>query len=323
MKRLLYGVAVLLILFFLTACGGDETNGDEPAEDIRLTGRPVEPPGYVEAPGTQWVYSTVQRPMPAPGAPPTPAHWPMGADLLARRPVDLQLTPLVAGEELVILHTNHGDITVRLFPQAAPIAVENFMTHAANGFFDGLTFHRVMPGFMIQGGCSEGNGMGGQSIWGQSFGVEHNYDLWHFNGALAAAQTGQANSIGSQFYIVHSNSLDAFFRNTFEEMLTRLDEIAYPLDWDGEGPYLRWGEVHTRAKLEHYLEVGGTPHLDFPFNTSGPNWGHTVFGQVVWGMEAVNSIASTPLVPVPAPNQPSVPVDPVIIERTSIIVYQG
>jgi peptidyl-prolyl cis-trans isomerase B (cyclophilin B) len=216
-------------------------------------------------------------------------------------PATLQLTPLAPGEELVVLHTNHGDITLRLFPQAAPKAVENFLTHARNGYYDGLIFHRVIPGFMIQGGCAEGTGMAGESIWGESFGPEHNYHLWHFHGALAMAQSNQANSIGSQFYIVHSSSLDPGSMNTFNMYLENLDDVS---------------DRFSREMLEHYLKVGGTPHLDYPFNPHAPNFGHTVFGHVVEGLNVVDSIATTPAVS-------SRPLEDVIIERVSIVVYQG
>ncbi|MEE1127654.1 MAG: peptidylprolyl isomerase, partial [Acutalibacteraceae bacterium] len=64
------------------------------------------------------------------------------------------------GEEVAVLHTNMGDICIRLFPEAAPKAVENFKTHIKNGYYDGLTFHRVINNFMIQGGDPEGNGTG-------------------------------------------------------------------------------------------------------------------------------------------------------------------
>ncbi|MCL2365299.1 MAG: peptidylprolyl isomerase [Defluviitaleaceae bacterium] len=251
------------------------------------------------------------------GVLPTPLPWPLASDLLERRPVALQLQPMTVGEEVVVFETNHGHIVMRLFPQAAPLAVENFMTHVANGFYDGLIFHRVIEGFMIQGGCSLGTGTGGGSIWGMGFGPEHNYDLWHFNGALAMAQTGSGNSIGSQFYIVHRDFLPAMFTHEFEHILASLDDVIYPPDWDGTSPHLTVGDVYLREVFEHYLEVGGTPDLDFPFNSNGPNFGHTVFGQVVHGMDVVNSIATT------RTGANDRPTDDVIIERAFIAVYTG
>src|SRR5699024_16109 len=80
-----------------------------------------------------------------------------------------QLKSPKTDEEVVIISTNHGDIKLRLFPKVAPKAVENFKTHIENNYYDGVTFHRVMNEFMIQGGDPDGTGRGGESIWGKSF----------------------------------------------------------------------------------------------------------------------------------------------------------
>jgi peptidyl-prolyl cis-trans isomerase B (cyclophilin B) len=154
------------------------------------------------------------------------------------------------------------------------------------------------------------------------FGPEHNYDLWHFRGALAMAQTNAGNSIGSQFYIVHRNSVGAAFENDLKFVLEHLDEVIWPEDWDGVSPHLTLGDRFPKEMLEHYLAVGGTPDLDFPFNTRGPNFGHTVFGHVVEGMDVVDSIATTPVHP-RGHNTEDRPLRDVIIERVSILVYQG
>ena len=68
-----------------------------------------------------------------------------------------------------IIKTNKGDMSFDLMPEAAPKTVENFATHAKNGYYDGLIFHRVIKDFMIQGGDPTGTGMGGESIWGKNF----------------------------------------------------------------------------------------------------------------------------------------------------------
>jgi peptidylprolyl isomerase domain and WD repeat-containing protein 1 len=77
------------------------------------------------------------------------------------------------------LHTTFGDIHVRLFPQQAPRAVENFVAHARAGYFEGVLFHRVIPKFMIQTGDPLGDGTGGESIWGREFEDEFSPDLRH------------------------------------------------------------------------------------------------------------------------------------------------
>ncbi len=95
------------------------------------------------------------------------------------------------------LHTNHGPIGVELFDEDAPKTVESFRTLAADGFYDGLTFHRIIRDFMIQGGCPEGTGTGGP---GYTFEDEFN-DNKVVRGALAMANSGP-NTNGSQFFIV-------------------------------------------------------------------------------------------------------------------------
>jgi cyclophilin family peptidyl-prolyl cis-trans isomerase len=95
------------------------------------------------------------------------------------------------------LHTNHGAIDVDLFDEDAPKTVENFRKLSGEGFYDGLTFHRVIPDFMIQGGCPHGTGTGGP---GYQFEDEFN-DHKVVRGALAMANAGP-NTNGSQFFIV-------------------------------------------------------------------------------------------------------------------------
>lgn len=77
------------------------------------------------------------------------------------------------------IHTTLGDIHIRLFPTQAPKAVENFVGHARSGYFEGVTFHRVIPKFMIQTGDPLGDGTGGTSIWGREFEDEFHDDLKH------------------------------------------------------------------------------------------------------------------------------------------------
>ncbi len=98
-----------------------------------------------------------------------------------------------------------GDIKAELYPDVAPITVDNFIKLASSGFYNGLTFHRIIPGFMIQGGDPEGTGMGGPgySIKGEfsSNGVPNN--LMHTRGVLSMARSMMPDSAGSQFFIMH------------------------------------------------------------------------------------------------------------------------
>ncbi len=103
--------------------------------------------------------------------------------------------------ETIQLETNQGTITVRLFPEVAPKACENFRTHVEAGYYDGIIFHRVIPGFMLQGGDPTGTGRGGQSVWGKPFEDECD-DSVRFDkrGLLAMANAGPRTN-GSQFFI--------------------------------------------------------------------------------------------------------------------------
>ena len=106
-----------------------------------------------------------------------------------------------AGEEVAVISTTHGEIKLRLFPEVAPKAVENFKTHAKDGYYNGVTFHRVMNDFMIQGGDPQGTGRGGESIWGAPFEDEFSADYKNLRGALSMATAGPGTN-GSQFFIV-------------------------------------------------------------------------------------------------------------------------
>lgn len=101
-----------------------------------------------------------------------------------------------------------GEIKAELYPEIAPISVENFIKLAGNGFYNGLIFHRVIPGFMIQGGCPEGTGTGGPgyTIKGEfsANGVQN--DLKHTRGVLSMARAMHPDSAGSQFFIMHETS---------------------------------------------------------------------------------------------------------------------
>jgi len=125
-----------------------------------------------------------------------------------------------------------GEIKLELYPETAPISVENFLKLINSGFYDGLFFHRVIKGFMIQGGCPDGTGTGnpGYQIIGEfkANGVEN--PLKHTRGVISMARSSSPNSAGSQFFIMHQDSphLDgqyAAFGKVVEGMDV-VDEIA-------------------------------------------------------------------------------------------------
>ncbi len=173
----------------------------------------------------------------------------------------MQLQAPKTGDTVAVMHTNMGDIKIKLFPTEAPKTVENFITHSKNGYYDGLIFHRVIKDFMIQGGDPDGTGMGGESIWGGKFEDEFSPRLHNLRGALSMANAGP-NTNGSQFFIVQAKEVPA---NMIEQM-RGLAEQGFPQDI-----------------TEAYEQLGGTPWLDFR---------HTVFGQVIDGMETVDAIAA-------------------------------
>ncbi len=108
----------------------------------------------------------------------------------------------------VIMETEHGTMKLELYPEVAPITVANFEKLVGEGFYDGLTFHRIIRGFMIQGGDPEGTGMGGskEKIKGEfaSNGVKN--DLRHTRGVISMARSMMRDSASSQFFIMHEDA---------------------------------------------------------------------------------------------------------------------
>ena len=176
--------------------------------------------------------------------------------------MNIQTSLPVSGDTVATMKTTMGDIKIKLFPQFAPKAVENFTTHAKNGYYNGLIFHRVIPDFMIQGGDPMGSGIGGESIWGSPFEDEFAPELHNLRGALSMANSGPCTN-GSQFFIVQAKEAPA-------QMLEQMEELTAEQGFPPEA-------------TASYKELGGTPWLDFR---------HTVFGQVFEGMEVVDAIAA-------------------------------
>jgi len=185
------------------------------------------------------------------------------------------------GDTIATIRTSEGEIKIRFFPEQAPKAVENFVTHSKNGYYNGLTFHRVICDFMIQGGDPKGDSTGGESIWGEPFEDEFSTDLWNFRGAVAMANSG-ADTNRSQFFIVQASGLAE----------------QYP-------EQMAAGKVPQKV-IDKYQEVGGAPWLDGRY---------TVFGQVIEGMDVVDIIANV------AVNNKYKPADDVIIETITISTY--
>lgn len=147
----------------------------------------------------------------------------------------------------------YGDVKIKLFPDEAPKAVENFTTHAKEGYYDGLTMHRVIGNFMIQGGDPNGNGTGGESIWGEPFEDEIVEYLNQIRGSLCMANAGPDTN-GSQFFITQCPDTNI---SGYESFL-------------------------SPVQREMYETYGGYPSL---------TGGYTVFGQVYEGMDVVDTIS--------------------------------
>ena len=172
-------------------------------------------------------------------------------------------TDVRENEKAVLMQTTLGDIKIKLFPEVAPKTVENFLTHAENGYYEGIIFHRVIKDFMIQGGDPTGTGMGGESIWGAPFADEFSMNAFNLRGALSMANAGPGTN-GSQFFIVQAPNVD-------ERMGEQMKQAGYP-----------------EEIIKAYLENGGTPWLDHK---------HTVFGQVIEGMDVVDAITNVEVAP--------------------------
>jgi len=131
-----------------------------------------------------------------------------GVFLLKDDPAQPSGDPMAATDYVQIDIADYGTITAELYGNTAPITVKNFMKLAEEGFYDGLTFHRVISGFMIQGGDPLGNGMGGSSenIKGEFMlnGVENN--ITHERGVLSMARSPLYDSASSQFFIMHADA---------------------------------------------------------------------------------------------------------------------
>ena len=180
---------------------------------------------------------------------------------------------------LATIKTNHGDMRIKLFPDHAPKTVANFIALSKDGYYDGVIFHRIIKDFMIQGGDPTGTGMGGESIYGESFEDEFSEELYNVRGALSMANAGP-NTNGSQFFIVQNQHLPYSKK-----------EIA------------RGGWPEPIAEI--YAEQGGTPHLDRR---------HTVFGQLAdeASYEVLDAIAGVET------GAMDKPVDDVVIETIEI-----
>ena len=229
-------MSVCMIMTFLTGCGSEKEAETTTKASETVTETATE--ASVEDPSSE-------------------ITWDKKIDIHAPEKVDQTSEP-EEGETVAIIHVkNYGDICVKFFYEDSPLAVENFLTLAANGYYDGIIFHRVIQNFMIQGGDQTGTGTGGSSMWGKDFENEYSDRLAQINGSLAMARTSELDTNGSQFFINDN------------PQLTEADLAQYSLSDELE---------------KMYKEHGGNPYLQDLY---------TVFGQVYEGMDVVDAIAAS------------------------------
>lgn len=219
-------------------------------------------------------------------------------DSESNKNVGFQLDNPNKGEEIAIMTTSKGIIKLRFFPDEAPKTVENFKGLAKKGYYDNLTFHRVIQDFMIQGGDPKGNGTGGESIWGKPFEDEFSDKIFNVTGSISMANSGP-NTNGSQFFI-NQNPPEKF------------------IGWDKLEQYYK-GKINfdliTNDVKNLYNKNGGNPGLDGYCNLQAK--GHTVFGQVFEGMDVVATIASEKT------DSNNKPLENVTIQSVKIVNYEG
>lgn len=196
-----------------------------------------------------------------------------------------QVQPPKSGEEIAVITTNMGEIKMRLFPEVAPKAVENFITLAGEGFYNGMKFSRVEGNFLIQTGDNE-EYPDGKSIFGDFYGDECDLNYRHITGSVGLAKHKE-NENSSHFYIIIQDGID----EDYMEVMKELDEEGYP-----------------KEVIKAYEALGGVPRLDLRF---------TIFGQVFYGMDTVEEINKVSINPVSKE-----PLEDIVIESIEIIDYE-
>ncbi len=188
----------------------------------------------------------------------------------------LQFSPIKKGETYAIIKVKgYGSMTFKFFKAEAPKAVENFIALAKEDYYDGVTFHRVLEDFMIQGGDPTGTGSGGESSYGENFEDEFSDELEPYRGALCMANSGK-NTNGSQFFIVQADA--ASVQNLKDLIEERYDGVTF-LDYLSKA----YDTTITSDQEAMFLKYGGAPWLVGH---------HTVFGQLMDGYDVLDAIAA-------------------------------
>lgn len=230
---------------------------------------------------------------------------------------------------VIKLEGYEGEIKVKLFPEAAPEGVKNFIDAANSGYYTGKDIHRVVKGFMMQGGSANGDGVSAEDD--PEFYVEYSAKMRHFYGALCYANAGGVN--GRQFYIVNNKTYSPvtvdvyeysaeeadYYISVYEELLKTATEEEkeicniyidrYKSQKGSANSSIRALKENTQEVTDKYNQVGGTPHLD---------GGYTVFGQTVEGFEIIDAISEVEVEPQSSGSEISHPTEKIIIESITI-----
>lgn len=212
------------------------------------------------------------------------------------------------GDEIAVITTSEGVIKLQFYPEEAPKAVENFKTLAKSGYYNDIIFHRVIDGFMIQGGDPTGTGTGGESCWGEDFEDEISPNLHFYRGALAMANKGP-NTNGSQFFIVQNNEVTEQGIESIRKTRDENEEVGMTI---GETFYTL-GQLFPDSVLNYYEEHGGSIELENIFGKP-----YTIFGQVFEGMDVVDKIAAAEVDP-----ENDKPLDDIVIEKVELLNYES
>lgn len=222
----------------------------------------------------------------------------------------------------------YGTIKAVLFPEAAPVGVENFQKLCDAGYYEGLKIHRVVAGFMFQGGSLNGNGTGGDAmVNGGKFSIETAQNARHFYGALCYANAGVNNNT-SQFYIVNNktpqdlNSLAVniqSYADQYKELAAVYREQGIDnavKQCEEQANYYQlmadWMTIYATDEIRsRYMEKGGTPTLD---------GNYTVFGQVYEGFDVIDAISAAEVVD-NGGGEVSKPVKDIIIKNISVSTF--
>lgn len=275
-KRLIYVAIMASLVFSLSACGTNDTSTGEktPTQTNQEENNQTEQPQQTEEETdnmTKETFATDEE------------------ELKKQAQCEVEQFQLPKEGETVaeLVIKDYGSIFIHFFDEAAPKAVENFVTHAKEGYYNGLKFHRVINDFMIQGGDPQGTGTGGESIWGEEFEDEFSKEYYPFRGALCMANAGP-NTNGSQFFIVQADEVVA--AQYLEQYKAQYGK-----------------DLVTKKAKKAYQTVGGTPWL---YNA------HTVFGQMYAGYDVLDKIAAANV------DANDMPVEDIIIEKIVISEYK-